>query len=187
MPGISISYRREDTSGHAGRLLDRLTQNFGLDTGSGPQTPVSYLNATAPAGVSEDGEVRFSIPTAVKAFPAAVPLPDPAEATVGGATFRILEARLERYNVEKVTLVFVVRCPASRDGYGANFWTGSMHRVVDGVARAPAAAAGPMSRGVRMRMGGSREPGAACVSASGTGRYQRDGGTRHGRQTESLH
>ena len=29
MPGIFISYRREDTAGHAGRLFDRLTQHFG--------------------------------------------------------------------------------------------------------------------------------------------------------------
>jgi TIR domain len=29
MPGIFISYRRDDTSGHAGRLFDRLAQRFG--------------------------------------------------------------------------------------------------------------------------------------------------------------
>ena len=29
MAGIFISYRREDTAGHAGRLFDRLTQHFG--------------------------------------------------------------------------------------------------------------------------------------------------------------
>jgi hypothetical protein len=32
MPGIFISYRREDASGHAGRLRDRLTQRFGRET-----------------------------------------------------------------------------------------------------------------------------------------------------------
>jgi beta-lactam-binding protein with PASTA domain len=31
MPGIFISYRREDSAGHAGRLFDRLTQHFGKD------------------------------------------------------------------------------------------------------------------------------------------------------------
>ncbi|HTN73376.1 MAG TPA: PASTA domain-containing protein [Methylomirabilota bacterium] len=29
MPGIFISYRRDDSAGHAGRLFDRLTQHFG--------------------------------------------------------------------------------------------------------------------------------------------------------------
>jgi hypothetical protein len=29
MPGIFISYRREDSAGHAGRLYDRLSQHFG--------------------------------------------------------------------------------------------------------------------------------------------------------------
>ena len=29
MPRIFLSYRREDAAGHAGRLYDRLTQNFG--------------------------------------------------------------------------------------------------------------------------------------------------------------
>ena len=32
MPGIFISYRRDDTSGHAGRLFDRLAQRFGPDS-----------------------------------------------------------------------------------------------------------------------------------------------------------
>ena len=31
MPGIFISYRREDTAGHAGRLFDRLREHFGKD------------------------------------------------------------------------------------------------------------------------------------------------------------
>ncbi|MDP3688630.1 MAG: PASTA domain-containing protein [Sulfurimicrobium sp.] len=31
MPGIFISYRREDTAGHAGRIFDRLREKFGLD------------------------------------------------------------------------------------------------------------------------------------------------------------
>jgi len=29
MPGIFISYRREDSAGHAGRILDRLREKFG--------------------------------------------------------------------------------------------------------------------------------------------------------------
>ncbi len=32
MPGIFISYRRDDASGHAGRLFDRLAQRFGPDS-----------------------------------------------------------------------------------------------------------------------------------------------------------
>src|SRR5262245_42160150 len=32
MPGIFISYRRDDSSGHAGRLFDRLAQRFGPDS-----------------------------------------------------------------------------------------------------------------------------------------------------------
>ncbi|MDP2840888.1 MAG: toll/interleukin-1 receptor domain-containing protein, partial [Candidatus Methanoperedens sp.] len=31
MPGIFISYRREDTAGHAGRIFDRLREKFGRD------------------------------------------------------------------------------------------------------------------------------------------------------------
>ncbi len=31
MPGIFISYRREDSAGHAGRLFDRLVEHFGKD------------------------------------------------------------------------------------------------------------------------------------------------------------
>lgn len=31
MPGIFISYRREDTAGHAGRIFDRLRETFGRD------------------------------------------------------------------------------------------------------------------------------------------------------------
>jgi TIR domain len=31
MPAIFISYRREDSIGHAGRLYDRLTDRFGRD------------------------------------------------------------------------------------------------------------------------------------------------------------
>ena len=31
MPGIFISYRREDSSGHAGRLFDKLSTTFGRD------------------------------------------------------------------------------------------------------------------------------------------------------------
>jgi beta-lactam-binding protein with PASTA domain len=31
MPGIFISYRREDTAGHAGRIFDRLRERFGRD------------------------------------------------------------------------------------------------------------------------------------------------------------
>jgi hypothetical protein len=31
MAGIFISYRREDSGGHAGRLCDRLTARFGDD------------------------------------------------------------------------------------------------------------------------------------------------------------
>lgn len=31
MPGIFISYRREDTAGHAGRIFDRLKEKFGRD------------------------------------------------------------------------------------------------------------------------------------------------------------
>ncbi|MGE5239329.1 MAG: PASTA domain-containing protein [Chloroflexota bacterium] len=31
MPGIFISYRREDTAGHAGRIFDRLREKFGQD------------------------------------------------------------------------------------------------------------------------------------------------------------
>ncbi len=31
MPGIFISYRREDTAGHAGRIFDRLKERFGRD------------------------------------------------------------------------------------------------------------------------------------------------------------
>ena len=31
MPGIFISYRREDTAGHAGRIFDRLQETFGRD------------------------------------------------------------------------------------------------------------------------------------------------------------
>ena len=32
MPGNFISYRRDDASGHAGRLFDRLAQRFGPDS-----------------------------------------------------------------------------------------------------------------------------------------------------------
>ena len=31
MPGIFISYRRDDTAGHAGRLFDRLAEHFGRE------------------------------------------------------------------------------------------------------------------------------------------------------------
>ena len=31
MAGLFISYRREDSAGHAGRLFDRLTQHFGKE------------------------------------------------------------------------------------------------------------------------------------------------------------
>jgi hypothetical protein len=31
MPGIFISYRREDSAGHAGRLFDRLGAKFGRE------------------------------------------------------------------------------------------------------------------------------------------------------------
>jgi len=31
MPVIFISYRREDSAGHAGRLFDRLREHFGKD------------------------------------------------------------------------------------------------------------------------------------------------------------
>src|SRR5262245_40169787 len=31
MPGIFISYRREDSAGHAGRIYDRLTERFGSE------------------------------------------------------------------------------------------------------------------------------------------------------------
>ena len=31
MPGIFISYRREDSPGHAGRIFDRLRSRFGSD------------------------------------------------------------------------------------------------------------------------------------------------------------
>ena len=31
MPGIFISYRREDTAGYAGRVSDRLSQRFGSE------------------------------------------------------------------------------------------------------------------------------------------------------------
>jgi hypothetical protein len=32
MPGVFISYRREDCPGHAGRLFDRLRARFGTDS-----------------------------------------------------------------------------------------------------------------------------------------------------------
>lgn len=58
------------------------------------------------------------------------------EVRLGSAGYKILAARLDRRNVEKLALRFTVRM-TNDGGYPANFWDNTFRLLVDGVPRAP--------------------------------------------------
>lgn len=63
-------------------------------------------------------------------------LPAGAEVRLGTAAYKILAARLERYNTENLTLRLTVRMTSTR-AYDDNFLDSSFSLLVDGTPRAP--------------------------------------------------
>jgi hypothetical protein len=71
----------------------------------------------------------------LKDFPAS--LPAGQQVDVGGASFRLSAAVIERETAEKASLTLTVRCSVPRGANSVNFWSSSVRLWVDGVPRAP--------------------------------------------------
>ncbi len=65
-----------------------------------------------------------------------ISLPAGTQVRVGDLVYTVLNARLERYDPNKLSLRFEVRM-TNNGKYPANFWVSSFRLVVDGVPRAP--------------------------------------------------
>ena len=88
--------------------------------GAGAETGTT---ATSPAGREQAGP----FPVSLKAG---------EEVRLGGNVYKILSARLDRYNTEKRALHFTVRM-TNHGRFPANFWSSTFRLIVDGVPKAP--------------------------------------------------